>query len=160
MQNRQGEYKTTMTGKELWTQFIVENDLYNIADDYDAWSFGSASDELAHLVAIGTKTATSSAYPLYELKNEAFPLADVYSVILDAKDNAVCVIKTTKVTVVPFDEVTEEHAYKEGEGDRSLAHWREVHEKFFTKALNKVGLVFTTDMNVVCEEFSVVCKPE
>lgn len=159
-QYRKGELETTMTGKELWNTFVKENNLHEITNDYDAWSFGSAADALAHLVVIGTKTATSSAYPLYELKNEPFPLADVYSVILDAKGNAVCVIKTTKVTVVPFDEVTEEHAYKEGEGDRSLAHWRAAHEKFFTKALNKVGLNFTTDMKVVCEEFSIVYKPQ
>lgn len=148
-----------MTGKELWNIFIRENDLHEIANDYEAWSFGSASDELAHLVEIGTKTATSSAYPLYELKNEPLPLSGAYSVILDSKGNAVCVIKTSKVSIVPFDEVTEDHAYKEGEGDRSLSYWREVHEKFFTKALNRVGLNFSFDINIVCEEFSVVYKP-
>ena len=160
MPNRQGEHEITMTGKELWNIFIQENHLHGIANDFDAWSFGSAADELAELVANGQKTATSSAYALYEIKNESLPLSDVYSVILDSKGNAVCVIKTTKVTIVPFDEVTEEHAYKEGEGDRSLAHWREVHKKFFTKALNKVGLHFTSDMKVVCEEFSVVYKQQ
>lgn len=149
-----------MTGKELWDKFIKENDMYRIADDYDAWSFGSAADELSHLVAIGTKTATSSAYPLYELKNEPLPLENVYSVILDSKGNAVCIIKTSKVSIVPFDEVTEDHAYKEGEGDRSLEHWREVHKNYFTRVLNKVGLTFSPDMNVVCEEFSVVYKPQ
>jgi uncharacterized protein YhfF len=147
-----------MTGKELWNIFIRENNLHEIANDYEAWAFGADADELAHLVAIGTKTATSSAYPLYELKNEPLPLSGVYSVILDSKGNAVCVIKTTKVEVVTFNEVTAEHAYKEGEGDRSLARWREVHEKFFTKALGKVGLQFTPDMKVVCEEFTLVYK--
>lgn len=147
-----------MTGKELWNKFIKETSLNEFANDYEAWSFGSDADELAHLVMTGTKTATSSAYPLYELKNEPLPLSDVYSVILDSKDNAVCIIKTTKVVVVPFYKVTPEHAYKEGEGDRSLSYWREVHEKFFTKALHKVGLNFTLDMKVVCEEFSVVYK--
>ena len=145
-----------MTGQELWNLFITENNLNEIANDYDAWSFGAASDELARLVAVGTKTATSSAYPLYGLKNEPLPLTDVYSVILDSKDNAVCIIKTTKVEIVPFNEVNAEHAYKEGEGNRSLAYWRKVHEKFFTKALNKVGMPFTPDMKVVCEEFFVV----
>lgn len=149
-----------MTGKELWNIFIHENNLHSIANDYDAWSFGSAADELSQLVAIGTKTATSSAYPLYELKNEPLPLSGVYSVILDSKGNAVCVIKTSKVSIIPFDEISEEHAYKEGEGDRSLSDWREVHEKFFTKALNRVGLKFTPDMKVVCEEFTVVYKPQ
>ena len=149
-----------MTGKELWNIFIKQNDLPEITSDYDAWSFGSSADELAQLVVSGTKTATSSAYPLYDLKNEPLPKTDAYSVILDSKGNAVCVIKTTKVTVIPFDEITEEHAYQEGEGDRSLTHWRGVHEKFFTKALNKVGLHFTSDMKVVCEEFSVVYKQQ
>lgn len=148
-----------MTGKELWNIFIHENNLHSIANDYDAWSFGSAADELAHLVSIGKKTATSSAYPLYELKNEPLPLENVYSVILDSKGNAVCVIKTTKVTAVPFHEVTEEHAYKEGEGDRSLEHWREVHKNYFTSVLNKAGLTFSPNMKVVCEEFSVVYTP-
>ncbi len=148
-----------MTGKELWNIFIRENDLHEIANDYEAWAFGTDADKLAHLVAIGTKTATSSAYPLYELKNEPLPLSGAYSVILDSKGNAVCIIKTSKVSIVPFDEVTEDHAYKEGEGDRSLSYWREVHEKFFTKALNRVGLNFTFDINIVCEEFSVVYKP-
>ena len=147
-----------MTGKELWNIFIKQNDLPEIAPDYDAWSFGSAANELAHLVVTGVKTATSSAYPLYELKREPLPLSNVYSVILDSKGNAVCVIKTTKVEVVTFNEVTAEHAYKEGEGDRSLARWREVHEKFFTKAMSKAGLNFTPDMKVVCEEFTVVYK--
>ena len=147
-----------MTGQELWNIFIKKNNLSAIADDYDAWSFGSSADELAHLVVTGAKTATSSAFPLYELKHEPLPRSDVYSVILDSKGNGVCVIKTTKVKVVPFHEVTAEHAYREGEDDRSLTRWREVHEKFFTKALNKVGLQFAPDMKVVCEEFAVVYK--
>ena len=36
--------------------------------------------------------------------------------------------------------------------------WREVHEKFFAECLNEAGLKFTSDMKVVCEEFSVVYK--
>ena len=147
-----------MTGKELWNIFIRENNLHEIANDYEAWAFGTDADELAHLVEIGTKTATSSAYPLYELKNEPLPLSGVYSVILDSKGNAVCIIKTTKVEVVPFYKVTAEHAYKEGEGDKSLDFWRDVHEKFFSRHLAKAGLKFTTDMKVVCEEFTVVHK--
>ena len=34
----------------------------------------------------------------------------------------------------------------------------EVHKKFFTKCLREVGLSFSTEMNVVCEEFEVVYK--
>lgn len=145
-----------MTEKELWKNFITKNDLAD--HEYEAWAFGMDADLLAHLVEIGVKTATASAYPLYESENEPLPAAGEYSVILDSKDNAVCIIQTKKVSVVPFNEVTAEHAYKEGEGDRSLDYWREVHEKFFTECLDEAGLQFTSDMKVVCEEFEVVYK--
>ena len=121
-------------------------------------AFGAEQDLLAHLVVTGEKTATASAYPLYELENEPLPKVGSYSVILDSKNNAVCIIQTKKVTVVPFCDVSAEHAYKEGEGDKTLDYWREVHEKVFTQWLNECGLKFTKDMKVVCEEFSVAYK--
>ncbi len=145
-----------MTEKELWKEFITKN---NIDDcEYEAWSFGAEPDLLAELVASGEKTATSSAYPLYALENEPLPKVGVYDVILDSKGEAVCVIQTKKVYVIPFKEVTAEHAYKEGEGDKSLDFWRKVHEKFFTECMEEVDLKFTSDMEVVCEEFEVVYK--
>ena len=147
-----------MTGKDLWEAFITNNNLEDCG--YEAWAFGVEADLLAHLVAIGEKTATASAYPLYELENEPLPKKGAYSVILDSNDNAVCIIQTQKVTIVPFNEVTTEHAYKEGEGDKSLGYWREVHEKFFSECLNEAGLKFTSNMKVVCEEFSVVFKKQ
>ena len=78
--------------------------------------------------------------------------------ILDSSDNAVCIIKTTKVYVAAFDEVSEHHAYEEGEGDRSLDYWRQVHEEFFRKELKTIRKDFDTKMKVVCEEFEVVYK--
>ena len=147
-----------MTAKELWDEFIRESSLTDC--DYEAWAFGAEPDLLAHLVDIGTKTATASACPLYELESEPLPEAGEYSIILNSKGDAVCVIQNTSVTVVPFDEVTAEHAYKEGEGDRSLDFWRRTHERIFTEWLNSAGLEFTSDMKVVCEEFSVVYRPQ
>ena len=146
-----------MTEKELWKEFIVNTHTENC--EYDAWAFGVDADLLAYLVVSGEKTATASAYPLYEADNEDLPKAGEYSVILDSDENAVCIIRTEKVTIVPFEEVTPEHAYKEGEGDKSLAYWREVHEKIFTEWLDETGLKFTPQMKVVCEEFAVVYKP-
>lgn len=124
----------------------------------DAWAFGEKADELAELVVQGIKTATSSAYALYATDGEPLPETGEYSVILDSRGSAKCIIKTTKVYVTAFDKVSEVHAYKEGEGDRSLAYWREVHEKFFTDCLKEAGLSFSSTMEVVCEEFEVVYK--
>lgn len=146
-----------MTGKELWEAFTAEKHIQD--QEYEAWAFGTDADLLAQLVLRGEKTATASAYPLYELEKEPIPAAGAYSVILDGKEQAVCVIQTTKVTVMPFDQVTPAHAYKEGEGDKSLAYWRQVHEAFFAACMQEAGLEFTSAMPVVCEEFEIVYKP-
>lgn len=143
-----------MTGIELWNEFRKKK---NIAEcKYDMWAFGTEADDLSDLVAKGEKCATSSAYPLYQLEGEALPQAGDYNVILNSKEEAVCIIQITKVYVVPFSEVTAEHAYKEGEGDKSLEFWRKTHAVFFSECLQEAGVTFTENMKVVCEEFSVV----
>ena len=58
--------------------------------------------------------------------------------------------------MVPFNEASEEHAYKEGEGDRSLAYWRAVHEEFFAEEFEGTELEFTGQTRILCEEFQVV----
>ena len=145
-----------MTAKELWDKFSKEKKLKDY--DYDSWSFGEDADLLAHLVVTGQKLATSSLYPLYEIENEKIPQVGDYSVILDSKKNAVCIIKNLNVEIIPFDKITSLHAYKEGEGDKSLDYWREKHQYFFAKCMNDLGMVFTTNMKVVFEEFKVVYK--
>lgn len=143
-----------MTAEEMWKQLSKEQNIEN--ETYEAWAFGGAPDKLAELVLQGIKTGTASAYALYEMENEPMPKVGDYSVILDSKDEAKCVIQTTKLYVAPFMEVTEEHARKEGEGDKSLAYWRRVHEEFFTDCFKEVGLPFDPAMEVLCEEFKVV----
>ena len=138
-----------MTAVEMWKQS-------GLAGEYDAWSFGDDTDGLAALVRGGIKTATCSAYDLYEAEGEDLPKAGDTSVILDSRDEAVCIIRTTRVYVIPFDEVTAEHAFREGEGDRSLEYWRKVHEAFFKEELTSAGLEFSGNSRVVCEEFEVV----
>lgn len=49
-----------------------------------------------------------------------------------------------------------EHAYHEGEGDRSLSYWREVHEKFFKSEYAQMGKQFHEKIPCVCEVFKVV----
>lgn len=139
-----------MNAQEMWEVYSQKE---NINASYDAWSFGNAAEELAGLVLKGIKTATASAYPLYEMEGESLPEAGQYSVILDGKDNAVCVIRTERVFVVTFDHVDERQAWKEGEGDRSLTYWRTVHKRFFTECMAEAGLQFEDTMKVVCEEF-------
>lgn len=123
-----------------------------------AWAFGATpqqADELLDLVLHGTKTATASSMREYEADGDPLPQAGDLSILLDGSGVPRAVIETTAVRVVPFDQVGPEHARAEGEGDRSLAHWRRVHEQFWREhSTDPRG--FTPDMPVVCEEFRLV----
>jgi uncharacterized protein YhfF len=67
----------------------------------------------------------------------------------------VAIIETVEVFVVPFNEVSERFAYEEGEGDRSLAYWREAHRNFFGRQNFKHG-TFAGGMPLVCKGFRLV----
>ncbi len=138
-----------MKAEELWKKS-------GLSGTYEAWAFGEAPDKLAGLVIRGIKTATCSAYDLYQIENEPLPKPGDYSVILNSDGEAVCIIKTVKVYVTEFCRVSAEHAFREGEGDRSLEYWRAVHESFLTGELASVSLSFDENTKVVCEEFEVV----
>ena len=143
-----------MTPKEMWQTYKKINP--EIGDTIDAWAFGAMADELADLVLRGEKTATASAYELYKLENEPLPQAGSFDVISDSQNKAVCIVEITKVSVLPFHQVSAEHAFKEGEGDKSLAYWQQVHEAFFTECLAEAGLKFSQETGVVLEEFRKV----
>lgn len=141
-----------MTGEQMWRAFTAARGLPENTP-YEAWAFGGDPDRLAKLTLEGVKTATSSAYPLYALEKEPLPEPGEYSVILNSRDEAVCVILTEAVEVVPYREVEADHARREGEGDLSLSYWRAVHERFFQTEMAAASLVFDEDMPVVCERF-------
>ena len=79
--------------------------------------------------------------------------------ILDGADEPQCIIRTTSVDVVPFEQVSAEFAAAEGEGDRSLEYWREGHWHYFALELAEFGREPSVDMPVVCERFEVVYAP-
>ncbi|WP_188777772.1 ASCH domain-containing protein [Marmoricola endophyticus] len=124
----------------------------------EAWAFGSGAaqaDALLALVLNGTKTATAGALWDYEAEGEAVPRPGDLSIALDGAGRPRALLRVTAVEVLPFDEVDEEHARLEGEGDRSLAYWREVHQRFFTDvACHDRG--FSRQMPVVVERFEVL----
>ncbi|MEJ8776770.1 ASCH domain-containing protein [Pseudogracilibacillus sp. ICA-222130] len=123
-----------------------------------AWQFGVDADDLAQLVVDGIKTATCSGHIFYELEKEPLPKVGDYSIILNGVNEPEAIIRLTEVTVTPMNEVTEQFAYDEGEGDRSYAYWWKEHEAFFTKELKGYGLPFQEDMLVVCERFELIAK--
>ena len=121
-----------------------------------AWAFGATpeqADELLGLVLDGTKTATASSHADYAKEGEELPTPGTLGIVLDGAGHPRALVVTTEARVVPFDEVDADHARDEGEGDRSLEHWRAVHERAFTE--HAAG-GFQPDMPVVLERFRVL----
>lgn len=121
-----------------------------------AWQFGDDADYLAQLVIDGIKTATCSSYIFYEIENERLPAVDDYSIILNSSNEPVAMIRTIEVKIMPMNEVPEDFAISEGEGDRTYQYWKDTHTRFFTEELGKLGLEFSEDMMLVCERFELV----
>jgi uncharacterized protein YhfF len=126
---------------------------------YVAEGFGDnavMADELGSLVVQGIKTATCSALWEWQAEGEPLPEVGLKTIVLNRWDEPWCIIETTEVTIHPFNEVDVAFAYEEGEGDRSLAYWREVHRRFFSRSLPRIGRTFDETMPLVCERFKVI----
>ena len=114
-----------------------------------SFAFGDGprlADELLELVLAGVKTATCSTAdePNTSAPGERW-------IVLDGSRNPRCVIESTEVTYRRFVEVDAAFAHDEGEGDRSLAYWREAHRNYFGR-LGK----FSEDMMLMCERFRLI----
>ena len=124
----------------------------------DAWAFGATpahADGLLELVLAGIKTGTASSLWDYEATGDPEPYVGEFSIILDGTGTPRAVLETTDLQTVPFDEVTAEHAHSEGEDDRTLASWREIHERYW-RAHSENPRGFAPDMPVICERFRLV----
>ena len=114
-----------------------------------SFAFGDSpalADELLDLVLRGVKTATCSTEdePNLSKPGERW-------IVLDGAGHPRCVIESTEVTFRRYGEVDAAFAHDEGEGDRSLAHWREAHRNYFSR-LGK----FSEDMMLMCERFRLI----
>lgn len=147
--------------QEMWKAYLHSiNETPTITEKtFTAWHFcdnEQDANELAALVKAGIKRATASAYWEYEHDQEPLPVVGDYSVIINWNGEAQCIIRTTMIEIVPFNEVTIEFARSEGEGDLSLEYWRKVHWEYFGRCLQPICKQPEETMSVVCETFEVV----
>lgn len=120
----------------------------------EGWGDGPAlADELGALIAAGIKTATCSALAEWKHDGEELPQPGMLTVVLDGADAPLCIVETSEVTIMPFNQVPAEFACDEGEGDCSLAYWRAGHQRFFERTFARIGGQFSEDMLLVCERF-------
>jgi len=114
------------------------------------------ANECAQLVKKGIKKATSNSLLGLQNRKERLPKIGDFTVVTNWEGEAQCIIETTKVTLRPFFSIDEAYARLEGEGDKSLAHWKKVHWEYYTRELEKFERLPRESMIVVCQEFDVV----
>jgi uncharacterized protein YhfF len=125
----------------------------------EAWGDSpEMADELGDLIFRGVKTATCSALWEWEAEGKPIPRQGQITVVLNGEGHPLCIVETTEVTIRQYNEVGDEFAQAEGEGDFSLDYWREAHRNFFSRTLPKIGREFSENMPLVCERFQVIYK--
>lgn len=123
----------------------------------DAYGDSAAlSKELLALIREGRKRAGTGLLWAYEAEHEPLPIVGDIQIVLDHRNEPSIITRVTQVSVIPYADVTAEYAAIEGEGDGSLAYWREAHWAFFTRECERLGREPAESMLVVCSVFEVL----
>ncbi len=145
--------------EKFWREFCAKNQDVNADEPYQVWYFGLRSEdaaELCNLVLQGKKTATASLPWEYEDKPDDAPFVGGFSVVTNYEGVPQCVLKTIELRVVPFNEVDENFAFDEGEGDQSLDYWRAVHWDYFSRRCIEIRREPSSTMPINCERFELL----
>jgi uncharacterized protein YhfF len=90
------------------------------------------SDELLALIRRGKKRAGTGLIWSHEFENEPIAQAGDIEIVVDHAGVPSIITRIVSVDVVPYAQVSAEYAAIEGEGDGSLAYWREAHWDYFS----------------------------
>ncbi len=143
----------------LWKSFQEENSEYSNQTFNDSFHFcdnKEDADECAILVQKGIKQATSTSLWWFQKEESEIPEIGALYVITDWEGKAKAIVKTLKVEQVAFKDIDESYAKIEGEGDKSLNHWKKVHWDYYTREMNEFEEHPSEDMIIVCEIFETL----
>ena len=114
------------------------------------------ADDLIDLYLAGRKTAGSGLLAAYKAEGDPLPQVGDHWLALDARERPRCILRTRRLETHRFDEAPERIAVAEGEGDRSLDHWRRAHAEHFRPHLTAWGIDDLDAAVVVTEFFDLV----
>lgn len=142
-------------------KFTLPEKDQGILPRYDSYYFCADEESANHcadLVLQGEKRATASLLWIYEAEGESLPEVGQLNVITNWIGDPQCIVEVTSVEIMPFNEVSADFAYEEGEGDKSLEFWRRVHWEFFSLECEEIGRDPIENMPVVLEKFKIRWK--
>ena len=144
---------------DMWNELIQSNADYKSYKTPDSWYFcdnESDANECADLVVRGIKRATSSSLWSFEKNNENLSHVGEINIVTNWNGIAKAIIRTIKVEQMPYNQITEEYAEVEGEGDKSLDYWKKVHWNYFSREMQSSGESPTENMIIICEQFETI----
>lgn len=144
--------------KAFWETFLFDNQLDKHMTYASVFHFELTeywANELLRLVLIDQKKATASSLNSYQINGEKLPQIGDFNIITDFNGNPKAIIQTTKVTILPFKDLTFDIVKREGEDD-TLESWQKGHMKFFEAEGKAMGYTFSDDMDVVFEDFKLI----
>lgn len=115
-------------------------------------------DSLLELYLNGKKTAGSGLVKDYNLANDDLPVEGNYWIVLNSDQEAKCILKTIRIEINQFKNITQEIAKAEGEGDLSTDFWKTAHKNFFEPFLKDWKIEDLEEEDVVTEFYEVVYK--
>lgn len=145
--------------ERMWAAYLTAAALPPDTPLPPVWHFcdnQADADECAALVLAGQKRATAPSLWGLMHRGEEMPAVGSHDLVTTWDGDACAVIRTTRVDVVPFSDVTADHALAEGEGDGTLEWWRRIHHDYYARELADTDYVPTPDMPIVCQYFEVV----
>lgn len=143
----------------MWEEFIARHPEYKHESQPESYFFcdnKKDANDCAELVLKGLKQATSTSLWWFKQHKAALPKVGDLAIVTNWDGQAIAIIKTTKVEQVPFNNISDDYASIEGEGDRSLAYWKKVHWDFYSREMKPFGEKPTKDMIIVCEQFKMI----
>lgn len=114
------------------------------------------SEALLTLIRSGRKRAGTGLLWAMAVDGDPLPAVGDIEIVVDHLNAPALITRITRVAVVPYSEVTPEYAAIEGEGDGSLAYWRDAHWAFFSRECARIGRAPSESMPVVCSVFEVL----
>ncbi|WP_405198427.1 ASCH domain-containing protein [Christiangramia sp. LLG6405-1] len=142
--------------EKFWNRFVSSNPDYcskAIPQSYYFCDNKKDADECADLVVKDIKKATATSLWWFQQHNEILPKVGDLAIVTDWKGNPKAIIKTTKIEHVAFNQITAEFAEIEGEGDKSLKYWQEVHQAYYEREMETYSDEFDENMIIACEHF-------
>lgn len=147
----------------LWIRYCIEvqgqvhpDDRAPLCDAFYFCDNAADADTCADLVARGVKRATACSLAELEREGRELPQAGDMAIVTTWDGQAVALIQTTDVTVRRFGDVDPAFAAAEGEGDGSLAWWRDAHHSYYARVLAGSGVMVDEDLLIACETFECV----